>query len=109
VSVLETLGELPKRLGGGILARDGEPEFSAHSLQSSEPQGTRACYESRCGTRKCRWRPKVPMKPVDRRHTSMPVKSFLGPVVRCLAGPGELPKRLDVRRSLLGRAACRTS
>lgn len=34
VSVLETLGELPKRLGGGIFARSGEPEFSKHSLQS---------------------------------------------------------------------------
>jgi len=38
----------------------------------------------------------------------MPVKSFLGPMVRCLVGPVELPKRLGVRRSLLGRAACRT-
>jgi hypothetical protein len=41
VSVLETLGELPKRLGGGILARSGEPEFSKHSLQSGRaPEGS---------------------------------------------------------------------
>jgi hypothetical protein len=39
VSVLETLGELPKRLGGGILARSGEPEFSKHSLQSGRAPG----------------------------------------------------------------------
>jgi hypothetical protein len=31
VSVLETPCELPKRLGGGILTRSGEPEFSKHS------------------------------------------------------------------------------
>jgi len=47
VSVLETLGELPKRLGGGILARSGEPEFSKHSLQSGESRGTRACDDCR--------------------------------------------------------------
>jgi hypothetical protein len=43
VSVLETLGELPKRLGGGFLLRVGEPKLSgAQFAELRAPKGSGA-------------------------------------------------------------------
>jgi hypothetical protein len=103
VSIRRYSGEHPEMLGGGFrcgLENRGSP---CTVSKVASPERLHRFRASPVNARK------RSVKPSDRRHTKMPVRSFRVPVTGCLVRPFELPRKLECFRSLPGRAACRTS